>query len=86
MAEDDKFTQTVSLEDLVIAFAEHINNHEEQPPISDNHIDITIGSEGCSVSMHTNELTFEELKEETREMLKALSQNEKQPHDDHDVR
>lgn len=72
--------ETVTLEEIVDMVQQH-----QQVVVSDNRIEVSIGSEGVAVSMHTNELTFEELKKEVHGMLKSLSQNKPQPHDNHDV-
>ena len=56
---------------------EEITEMMQQVAMSDNRIDVSIGAEGITVSMHTNELTFNELKKEVMDMLKSLS-NQKQ--------
>ena len=48
----------------------------------DNRIEISMSCEGCSVSAHSNELRFDDLKKAVDEILKSLPQPPNQKQDD----
>lgn len=51
----------------------------------ENSIEISISSEGCSVSAHSNEMRFDDLKKAVDDILKSLPHNKKQHPDDVNV-
>ena len=48
----------------------------------DNSIEISISSEGCSVSAHSNERSFDDLKKAVDEILRSLPHNKKEQQPD----
>lgn len=48
----------------------------------DNSIEISISSEGCSVSAHSNEMRFDDLKKAVDEILRSLPHNKKEQQQD----
>ena len=63
-----------------------MTNAADEYPVAyipvDNSIEISISSEGCSVSAHTNEMKFNDLRKAVNEILEALPHNKKEQQQD----